>query len=62
VLYTTHYLPELAELDATLAFVRGGVVIVRGTQEELTGHQCTLDDLYRSLAAPVTKEDCDVLA
>jgi ABC-2 type transport system ATP-binding protein len=62
VLYTTHYLPELAELDATLALVRGGAVIVRGTQEELTGHQRTLDDLYRSLAAPVTMEDCDAHA
>jgi len=62
VLYTTHYLPELAELDATLALVRAGIVIARGTQEELTGHQRTLDDLYRSLAASVTKEDCDVPA
>jgi ABC-2 type transport system ATP-binding protein len=62
VLYTTHYLPELAELDATLALVRGGAVIARGTQEELTGHRRTLDDLYRSLATSVTKEDCDAPA
>jgi ABC-2 type transport system ATP-binding protein len=62
VLYTTHYLPELAELEATLALVRGGVVIARGTQEELTGDQRTLDDLYRSLATSVTKENHDALA
>ena len=62
VLYTTHYLPELAELDATLALARGGVVIARGTRTELTGEQGTLDDLYRSLAASVTEEACDVLA
>jgi ABC-2 type transport system ATP-binding protein len=61
VLYTTHYLPELAELDATVALVRAGVVIARGTQEELTGHQRTLDDLYRSSAASTTEEDYDAL-
>ncbi|MFF0015599.1 ABC transporter ATP-binding protein [Streptomyces sp. NPDC005374] len=38
VLYTTHYLPELVDLDATLALARGGRVIARGTQEELTRH------------------------
>ncbi|MGA8465689.1 MAG: hypothetical protein WB688_16105, partial [Trebonia sp.] len=52
VLYTTHYLPELTELNATLALVRAGRVIARGTQEELTGQQHTLDDLYWSLAVP----------
>jgi ABC-type multidrug transport system ATPase subunit len=62
VLYTTHYLPELAELDATLALMRAGVVVVRGTQEELTGHQRTLDDLYRALATSATREDHDALA
>ena len=62
VLYTTHYLPELAELDATLALVRGGAVIARGTQEELTGPGRTLDELYRSLAASVAEEDCDAPA
>jgi ABC-2 type transport system ATP-binding protein len=62
VLYTTHYLPELLELDATLALAREGVVIARGTREELTGGQRSLDDLYRSLAASVREEDCDVFA
>lgn len=36
VLYTTHYLPELVELDATLAVAQAGAVIARGTQDELT--------------------------
>jgi ABC-2 type transport system ATP-binding protein len=35
IVYTTHYLPELAELGATLAVVKGGRVIARGTQDEL---------------------------
>lgn len=36
VLYTTHYLPELVDLDATLALARAGRVIARGTQHKLT--------------------------
>jgi ABC-2 type transport system ATP-binding protein len=36
VLYTTHYLPELADLDATLAVARDGRVIARGSQASLT--------------------------
>jgi ABC-2 type transport system ATP-binding protein len=35
IVYTTHYLPELADLSATLAVVRRGQVIARGEQEEL---------------------------
>ncbi|MER6033413.1 ABC transporter ATP-binding protein [Streptomyces sp. NPDC101169] len=35
VIYTTHYLPELAELEATLAVARAGRVIARGTSAEL---------------------------
>lgn len=35
VVYSTHYLPELAELDATLAVARNGRVIARGTSAEL---------------------------
>jgi ABC-2 type transport system ATP-binding protein len=38
VLYTTHYLPELVDLDATLALARSGRIVARGTQRELTGH------------------------
>ena len=37
VLYTTHYLPELADLGATLAVARAGRVIARGDQETLVG-------------------------
>ncbi|MFD7819149.1 ABC transporter ATP-binding protein [Streptomyces sp. NPDC059785] len=36
VVYTTHYLPELVDLDATLALARAGRVVARGTQRELT--------------------------
>ncbi|MGC5015650.1 ABC transporter ATP-binding protein [Streptosporangium sp. DT93] len=35
VVYTTHYLPELTELQATIAVARGGRVIARGSYEEL---------------------------
>lgn len=35
VVYTTHYLPELADLDATLAVVKAGHVIARGNQKDL---------------------------
>jgi ABC-2 type transport system ATP-binding protein len=35
VVYTTHYLPELTELQATIAVAQNGRVIARGTYEEL---------------------------
>jgi ABC-2 type transport system ATP-binding protein len=35
VVYTTHYLPELTELQATIAVARDGRVIARGAYEEL---------------------------
>ena len=35
VVYTTHYLPELADLGATLAVARAGRVIARGSQDTL---------------------------
>jgi ABC-2 type transport system ATP-binding protein len=35
VVYTTHYLPELADLGATLAVARVGRVIARGSQQSL---------------------------
>ena len=35
VVYTTHYLPELVELQATIAVARDGRVIARGTYDEL---------------------------
>jgi ABC-2 type transport system ATP-binding protein len=36
VLYTTHYLPELVELDATLAVAERGRVVARGERAALT--------------------------
>jgi ABC-2 type transport system ATP-binding protein len=36
VLYTTHYLPELTELGATLAVASAGRIIARGDQQSLT--------------------------
>lgn len=36
VVYTTHYLPELVDLDATLAVARAGRVIARGPRTTLT--------------------------
>ena len=35
VVYTTHYLPELTELDASIAVIRGGRIIARGSYEDL---------------------------
>ncbi|GAA0440453.1 daunorubicin resistance protein DrrA family ABC transporter ATP-binding protein [Acrocarpospora corrugata] len=35
IVYTTHYLPELVELQATIAVARSGRIIARGTYEEL---------------------------
>ncbi|MFI6499666.1 ABC transporter ATP-binding protein [Nonomuraea typhae] len=35
VVYTTHYLPEITELRATIAVARNGLVIARGTHDEL---------------------------
>ena len=35
VVYTTHYLPELMELQATIAVIRAGRIIARGTYDEL---------------------------
>ena len=60
VVYTTHYLPELDTLGATLAVADHGRVIARGGRAELLatvppgagGEPPTLDDLYRSLLAP----------
>jgi ABC-2 type transport system ATP-binding protein len=35
VVYTTHYLAELTDLGATIAVIRNGKVIARGTDDEL---------------------------
>ena len=36
VVYTTHYLPELVDLDATLAVARAGRIVARGDRADLT--------------------------
>lgn len=35
VLYTTHYLPELTDLEATIAVIKAGQIVARGTYEHL---------------------------
>jgi ABC-2 type transport system ATP-binding protein len=60
VVYTTHYLPELDTLGATLAVADHGRVVARGSRAELlaavpgqAGQPSgpTLDDLYRHLVS-----------
>jgi len=55
VCYTTHYLPELDQLAATIAVAARGRVIARGDRATLVSgltdlQQPSLDDLYRRLA------------
>lgn len=45
---STHYLPELAELGATIALARAGRIVARGSQAELS-----LDELFPPEAGPV---------
>lgn len=52
VIYTTHYLPELAELKATVAVAEAGRIVARGTQDELS-----LERLHRVLTT--SEEDDD---
>ena len=61
MVYTTHYLPELDTLDATLAVAdHGRAGPARGSRAELLAtvpggddelHPPTLDDLYRHLVS-----------
>jgi ABC-2 type transport system ATP-binding protein len=41
IVYTTHYLPELAELGATVAVAQAGRIIARGTLHELSLERVT---------------------
>ena len=41
VVYTTHYLPELTELGATVAVARAGRIVARGTLDELDPDELT---------------------
>jgi ABC-2 type transport system ATP-binding protein len=53
VVYTTHYLPELVDLDATLAVARSGNVIARGRQADLlAGLPDRLDVEFEGAAPP----------
>jgi len=57
ILYTTHYLPELADLQATLAVARNGQVIARGTAEQLLSGlpgQVTIDLGDEIIRVPAT--------
>ncbi|MFG2793485.1 ABC transporter ATP-binding protein [Streptomyces sp. NPDC048419] len=68
VLYTTHYLPELVDLDATLALARAGRVIARGTQDELTRdlpgelHVTFADPAVPEMRLPTTDPGADLAA
>jgi ABC-2 type transport system ATP-binding protein len=68
VLYTTHYLPELVDLGATLALARAGRVIARGTQEELTRdlpgelHVTFADPAVPEMRLPTTDPGVDLAA
>jgi ABC-2 type transport system ATP-binding protein len=57
VLYTTHYLPELEDLDATLAVARAGRVIARGSRADLTAG---LPGELRLRLAPGTRLPADI--
>ncbi|HUN32272.1 MAG TPA: ABC transporter ATP-binding protein [Trebonia sp.] len=52
VVYTTHYLPELAELGASVAVAASGRVIARGTRHELS-----LQEVSALLGAAGTPDD-----
>jgi ABC-2 type transport system ATP-binding protein len=57
IVYTTHYLPELTDLQATLAVARYGRVIARGTAEQLLSGlpgQVTVDLGDEMLRVPAT--------
>jgi ABC-2 type transport system ATP-binding protein len=51
IVYTTHYLPELAELGATVAVAQAGRIIARGTLSEVS-----LDNVNGLIAAQRSSE------
>jgi ABC-2 type transport system ATP-binding protein len=54
VCYTTHYLPELDILGATVALADAGRVVLRGSRADLlAGGVATLDELFRRWSADV---------
>jgi ABC-type multidrug transport system ATPase subunit len=54
VVYATHYLPELAELHATVAVAQAGRIVARGTLDELS-----LERLHRLLTRSPAEENED---
>jgi ABC-2 type transport system ATP-binding protein len=54
VVYATHYLPELAELGATVAVAQAGRIVARGTQDELSPER-----LNQLLVSTVTTDEED---
>ncbi len=54
VVYATHYLPELAELRATVAVAQAGRIVARGTLDELS-----IDRLHLLLTRSPAEENRD---
>ena len=62
VCYTTHYLPEIEALDATVAILEAGRVVARGSIVELTrSHAPPMVELTFSGAVPVLDLDLPTL-
>ncbi|GAA0964715.1 daunorubicin resistance protein DrrA family ABC transporter ATP-binding protein [Acrocarpospora macrocephala] len=59
IVYTTHYLPELVELQATIAVARNGKIIARGTYDELVeglpGEVCLIHDNEEEVRVSTTQ-------
>jgi ABC-2 type transport system ATP-binding protein len=56
IVYTTHYLPELVDLGATIAVVRRGRMIARGSQPELlAGLPARVDVEFESEPPPMLR-------
>ena len=62
VIYTTHYLPEVEELDARIAIMESGRMIAEGTQDELLGaHGTPWVELTFDGPAPGPKRPSDLI-
>jgi ABC-type Na+ transport system ATPase subunit NatA len=67
--YSTHYLGEVESLGASVAVIDAGVVVARGSIDEITGAATggargSLEDAFvhltRAVAVPEPKEAVDV--
>lgn len=62
VIYTTHYLPEVEELDARIAIIEAGRLIAEGTQAELLGtHGAPWVELTFDGPAPVPGRQSELI-